>query len=1467
MSLLDRMLKVQRNYNKRVTKQARKRREENRQYMTQKAQQIQRDKTRQLSETTKRLQNSSKARNTASFAKGFYSGLSFVPVKDSKNESFGDYRIKQYAPKAYNELQAAVNKERKKQNKILDKAKKAKIAGNIAGTITGAVATSGATKAIASKALGTNAAKKTTGKLAEKLTQKAIKDKTKKTLTRKLLSRMAEKSGRKVTETSLRNAAKKFTGKVSENIAQDVAYDTTFGAAKDISRYIEAGGDPRKNPVEFAKYMAGNAAANTVYGAIGNVMLPGLGALRKGKSVKAIQRVKAVRNAADEATDILSPKMAKPSNGAIKKLYKMTEVPDNIKYSKIGNALNDADYIDDVRKHGINGKSVRQLATEQNRSVSDIIAEDYAKRRSVTMDNFNSIRRNAADLPDNVSATGNKIAHRPGYEPPKPEPLSAAEAAQETPKPTVTKVTPSTTKQAAPTDTAKAAASEPSPDFDVSMGGTRSGEAAGKSKAAYTTSHAEGLTKEDTKEINDFMGRTGANKTWSESHAEAMEKVAKRVDDDGVEVSAASLRRKFEDNGRWDNEDTAEAVLLGRRLTEQKRAAEAAGNIEEATRLGHQRDQVYAIAAIEGSETGKSLNAMKMFKAMTPEGRANSSLLMKARLEQQTGIKNLQLDEKLLDNLRNAKTENEIQKAQEDISVALWDQVPPTITEKLAAWRYLSMLGNPKTHIRNIVGNTVFMVPRTIKNTIASGAEHLFLKPGERTKAILNPFTDKDLIKAGADDWANVKNVFLNGSDKFESSLRRAEGSRVFKFTPLEKLSKANSWALNAEDEVFAKGAYQRAFASYLKANKVALSDASEDVMKKAQQYAWDEALTATYRESNILAEAINKLRKGASISMRDFRNAKDSQAMNKLLMHKAGGTLADALVPFAKTPANILKQGVKYSPASLVTGMGKLVKALSDGNMSNAVNVIDDLSTGVTGTGMMMLGFWLAKNGGFTSSIESGYNSLKERLGTYNKDRGEQEYSFTTGENKVLNKFDLFNDLNGKQYNVTLDSIVPAALPFFQGVELASTFNDDASESNQSRLMKFATAIANMAKLTDPIMNLSMLSSVQNAFDTWQSSGSGMSALSTFLQNSAQSRLGQYVPTVGGQIVNTMRNAKPSASPENSGMIGNWESFGRQQANKLPKLNEINADKSDAFGQKINRKEDNNLATYFKSGAKNFLSPFNIREMRNTPADDEIQRLVTEEGQPAQGLLPETKNASYIRKKFGDEQFNITQKDVASYNETSGQYALKHINKLIETKAYKKASATEKAAMIKAVYNDAADYANAKFAKSKGMSDHDLLLTTDSYYKTKSERLSKLGFDDDESAKIYKKYNATREKLKARGVTKGNGRYVTEALAATEGGVETYEQAQAVTSTQFSQTNWKKAYNLAKAGYTAKQCRKFALTDKEQEKLAYYTRTGRKNGIDRNKLATYINNMNISRREKWARYEVNRPANYPNPF
>lgn len=51
------------------------------------------------------------------------------------------------------------------------------------------------------------------------------------------------------------------------------------------------------------------------------------------------------------------------------------------------------------------------------------------------------------------------------------------------------------------------------------------------------------------------------------------------------------------------------------------------------------------------------------------------------------------------------------------------DQVPATWKDKWDAWRYLSMLGNPRTHIRNIAGNAAFMPVRLAKDAVAWAGE------------------------------------------------------------------------------------------------------------------------------------------------------------------------------------------------------------------------------------------------------------------------------------------------------------------------------------------------------------------------------------------------------------------------------------------------------------------------------------------------------------------------------------------------------------------------------------------------------------------------------------------------------------------------------------------------------------------------------------------------------------------------
>ena len=73
--------------------------------------------------------------------------------------------------------------------------------------------------------------------------------------------------------------------------------------------------------------------------------------------------------------------------------------------------------------------------------------------------------------------------------------------------------------------------------------------------------------------------------------------------------------------------------------------------------------------------------------------------------------------------------------------------------DKMNAWRYLAMLGNPRTMIRNILGNTIFGGVTDIKDAVGAVIESAVIKDGEKTKALINPKTDAELLKATRNDF------------------------------------------------------------------------------------------------------------------------------------------------------------------------------------------------------------------------------------------------------------------------------------------------------------------------------------------------------------------------------------------------------------------------------------------------------------------------------------------------------------------------------------------------------------------------------------------------------------------------------------------------------------------------------------------------------------------------------------------
>ena len=229
-------------------------------------------------------------------------------------------------------------------------------------------------------------------------------------------------------------------------------------------------------------------------------------------------------------------------------------------------------------------------------------------------------------------------------------------------------------------------------------------------------------------------------------------------------------------------------------------------------------------------------------------------------LKKQYGEKapDLKIDRDLAEEFLNAKDDDARTEAMKEIYRDIGRQMPSRFIDKWNAWRYLSMLGNPRTHVRNIVGNVGFVPAVTVKNVIGAGIESAAnaVSGGKvgRTKAILTT-KDAGLIKASWSDYANIREQAL-GSGKYNDNVNVRqeieEGRTIFKPKLLEAMRKFNSTALDAEDAWFSKPHYAAALAQFCKANGITAEQVSGGKgIEAAREYAIREAQKATYRDTH----------------------------------------------------------------------------------------------------------------------------------------------------------------------------------------------------------------------------------------------------------------------------------------------------------------------------------------------------------------------------------------------------------------------------------------------------------------------------------------------------------------------------------------------------------------------------------------------------------------------------------------
>lgn len=589
------------------------------------------------------------------------------------------------------------------------------------------------------------------------------------------------------------------------------------------------------------------------------------------------------------------------------------------------------------------------------------------------------------------------------------------------------------------------------------------------------------------------------------------------------------------------------------------------------------------------------------------------------------------VDSALLDAFLNAKTVKEAEAAGNDILLHVASQVPATFADKWNAWRYLSMLGNVRTHVRNMLGNVVFVPAVRMKNLIGAALEAGGQKDGVRTKDILHSVLGwHDAYRAFAKaDFKEMQDIIKSGG-KYNPASKIEENRTIYTskmFRWLEKLRKGNSALLDAEDTIALRLHYSDSLAGYLAANKVNLKTIDDATLDRARAYAMEEAWKATFRDASKTASLLNRLSK--------------TNAFTKIFV--------EGLIPFKKTPINILKRGVEYSPAGLIRTLTKGLYDVKKGNIT-AAQFIDGISSGLTGTALVVLGYFLAAAG----IIEPGIGDDDEDK--FAELQGKQGYALVIGD-----------------MSYTIDWLAPAAIPLFVGTSMHTLFHETGEDSPEVMDVLY--------DVVEPVFEMSMLQGIENALSAVKYGGDGY-AVGNILFEGMTGYFGQAVPTVLGQVARTADGTRRTTYTESGAPLASGSRFLQSVMNKTPGLSMLNEPYVDEWGRE--ETTENLVWRIFNT----FVSPGYVSTYETSPMEEELKRLHDSTGED---VFPRT-----APKYFSADgvRVRMNAKEHTAYQKTMGQTAYHTLTELTGLSSYRKAEDTLRVKAIDKAYDYAAEMA-----------------------------------------------------------------------------------------------------------------------------------------------------------------------------
>ena len=657
------------------------------------------------------------------------------------------------------------------------------------------------------------------------------------------------------------------------------------------------------------------------------------------------------------------------------------------------------------------------------------------------------------------------------------------------------------------------------------------------------------------------------------------------------------------------------------------------------------------------------------------------------------------IDPELADAYLTAESDAGRKAAWDAITQSIADQSPSTFREKADAWRYLSMLGNPTTHVRNLAGNAIQLGARTVKNTIGALIEPMVVRDSsQRTKSVVGRSgADAKLRQWAKEQYAADQQSAMGGGKYSEYNasgiareIEEKRRAQVFGKSGVGKAvnaaSRWNTAALDRGDVIFNRPAYVESFAQALKAKGVtaeeAQSGAKSELVAAAREYAINEAQKATYRNTTALSELLAR--------------AGHYQGDNKAA--KALSIAYDAVMPFRKTPANILTTGLDYSPVGIAKAVKQAAVDVKSGK-ATAADAVDSLCEGLTGTGLLALGAYLASEG--LLNLRAGDDDDEE---AFNKTLGHQDYAL---------------ELGGRSY--TLDWAVPAAIPLFAGAALVEGGMD------------FGGLMDAVSNIGDVVLETSMLSTFNDIIRNISYADNPMASA---VGRVASSYASQFLPTVGGKVASALDDTVRKSYVESgtSQLERDAKYFGQTVLRKTPFAREAMQPSIDMWGEEVSNGDP------LLRIIQNSVSPSTVKEIKNDAVTQEVRRLYEATGED----LPSAAEKSFV---VNGERKYLTGEEYTEYAKVMGQTRRQVLEPLLKSKGYQKLSDADKAKAVGYAYEYAkvkgkqavSDYKVSDSSVAKGMMQSVMPPETYILYKVTADKDNNGSVTSVESAQALK--------------------------------------------------------------------------------------------------------------------------------